>query len=89
MDPNIHDKVRELIHNGFIDELSSSLCVQKGFTPLFHVSLAGRTDLIQLLLDHRAVVDLPNAVSKYMYLLSLHMCRHVTNYLFMHVPTIT
>ena len=37
--------------------------MQRGYTPLYYASEQGRNDLIQLLIEHGAVVDLPTDVS--------------------------
>ena len=49
--------------NSFVVDLSFFLHVQKGKTPLFYASEQGKNDLVQLLLEHCAEVDLPADVS--------------------------
>ena len=43
--------------------LIGSLLPQNSGTPLYWLSVYGRTEVIQLLLEHGAEVDLPNDVS--------------------------
>ena len=58
--------------------------MQRGWTPLYHASKQGRNDLIQLLIEHGAVVDLPSDVSLcYMYN-ALHILTPITDCKFLY-----
>ena len=58
--------------------------MQRGYTPLFDASYQGRNDLIQLLLKHGAVVDLPNDVSLCYMHNTLHILTPITDCKFLY-----
>ena len=58
--------------------------MQRGITPLFNASYQGRNDLIQLLIEHGAVVDLPNDVSLCYMHSALHILTPVTDCKFLY-----
>ena len=39
-----------------------SIVIQVGFTPLHYASQNGHTDIVELLIDHGAVIDVPTKV---------------------------
>ena len=66
LDTNIYDKVCSMLnHNTIIPLFFCFHQMQDGLSLLWHASFHGRTDIIQLLLDHGAEVDFPNDVIYY------------------------
>ena len=64
LDTNIYNKVRCIVVITLEPyTLIGSLHPQNGRTPLYWLSAYSRTELVQLLLEHGAEVDLPNDVS--------------------------
>ena len=58
--------------------------MQRGWTPLYHASKQGRNDLIQLLIEHGAVVDLPADVSFYYMHNALHILTPIADCKFLY-----
>ena len=66
LETNIYGKVMFVVHNNYIiATLDLHLNIQDGTSLLWSASLHGRTDVIQLFLDHGAEVDLPDDVIYY------------------------
>ena len=58
--------------------------MQRGYTPLYYASELGRNDLIQLLIEHGAVVDLPTDVSLCYMHNALHILTPITDCKFLY-----
>ena len=58
--------------------------MQRGYTPLYYASEQGRNDLIQLLIEHGAVIDLPTDVSLCYMHNALHILIPITDCKFLY-----